>query len=156
MQFRELHKFVLQATSDKSRGVTGGTHTDWASGAVRGFLNALHCEAFSLQTRTYCSTNCFPIRIPHAKVNSCSSRKNNDDSVAVMMGANRERMEKVPLPVVSKFRNLQCIKNMCLLQAGCTANRRSWTTEELFGQWLQRVDRKFERDCRRAFLYCYN
>lgn len=65
------------------------------------------------------------------KGDSCASRKWRKENLTVLVAANMTGMEKLPRLVTDKALKFCCFKNICTLQAECTANCKACVTREI-------------------------
>ncbi|KAJ8883238.1 hypothetical protein PR048_015078 [Dryococelus australis] len=87
------------------------------------------------------------------KGESCSNGKLSKDRVTLLVGANMDGSEKLPLLIIGKSTNPGCFKSMKSKAVEYEANRKAWMTCELFEKWLVKLDNKMSKQKREVLLF---
>lgn len=99
---------------------------------------------------------CMPNKTLTFKGEKCSGRKNSKERVTVLVGANMDGSEKLPLLMIGKSAKPRCFKSVKSLPVQYEANKKAWMTSELFENWLATLDKKLNRSNRRILLFIDN
>lgn len=86
----------------------------------------------------------------------CVGGKKSKERITVLVGANMDGSDKLPLLVIGKFQNPRCFKNIKKLPVDYTFNKRAWMTSELFENWLRKLDKRFKREKRNVAIVIDN
>ncbi|XP_004708821.1 tigger transposable element-derived protein 4 [Echinops telfairi] len=87
------------------------------------------------------------------KGETCSVGKLCKDRVTLVVGANVDGSEKLPLLIIGKRRNPQCFTGIKSLPVHYEANRMAWMTADVFEQWMRKLDEKFQAEHRRVVVF---
>lgn len=88
--------------------------------------------------------------------NNCTGQKAPKDRISLLIGANMDGSEKLPLLAVGRFAKPRCFKNIQTLPVTYKHNRKAWMTCSIFQEWLRELDRKFLREKRTIALIIDN
>jgi len=86
----------------------------------------------------------------HFKNKECIGVKNGKNRLTVMVAANMDGSQKLPLFIIGHAKNPRCFKNVKSLPVEYTANKRAWMTKEIFEGWLKQLDRSFVAERRKV------
>lgn len=75
----------------------------------------------------------------------CSGGKHSTERITILVGANMDGSEKLPLLMISKSANPGCFKNVKTKPVDYEANQKAWMMSEIFEKWLLKIDRKFQK-----------
>lgn len=78
------------------------------------------------------------------------------DRVTVMVGANADGSERLPLLVIGKSKNTRCFKNVRSLPVEYNNSKKAWMTSEIFRAWLQKLNHRFQAQNRSVLLFIDN
>jgi len=73
----------------------------------------------------------------------CSGGKQSKERVTLLVGANMDGSEKLPLLMIGKSSNPRCFKNVKSKPVEYQANKKAWMTGEVFKNWLLKIDKIF-------------
>lgn len=74
----------------------------------------------------------------------------------MLVGANMDGSEKLPLLMIGKAVKPRCFKSVKSLPVQYEANKKAWMTGELFENWLISLDKKMYRANRNILLFIDN
>ena len=77
------------------------------------------------------------------KGEKCTGVKQSKDGLTVLVAANMDGSEKLPLLVIGKSAKPRCFSNVKSLPVDYRANKKAWMTSSTFEDWLRKLDRKF-------------
>ena len=86
----------------------------------------------------------------------CQGGKRSKERITVMVCANMSGTDKLPLLVIGKYANPRCFKNLKTLPTQYESNKKSWMTSDIFTSWLKKIDKKFDRQGRKAAMIVDN
>jgi hypothetical protein len=90
------------------------------------------------------------------KGETCTGGKLSKERVTVLVAANMDGSEKLPLLVIGKYENPRCFKNVKTLPVSYVANKKAWMTAALFEDWIKQLDRKMVLQNRKILLFVDN
>ena len=90
------------------------------------------------------------------KGEKCSGGKHSKDRITLLVGANMDGTEKLPLLMIGKSRNPRCFKNVKTKPIEYRSNVKAWMTANLFEEWLLDLNRAYKRKNRKIFLFIDN
>jgi hypothetical protein len=73
---------------------------------------------------------------------SCQGIKVNKERITVLVCANLDGTEKLPLLVTGKSKQPRCFRNTKLLPCTCRHNRTAWMMCKIFQEFLVSLDRR--------------
>ncbi|UYV76354.1 hypothetical protein LAZ67_14000142 [Cordylochernes scorpioides] len=76
--------------------------------------------------------------------------------VTLLVGANMDGSEKLPLLMIGKAANPRCLKNVKTKRVDYANSARAWMTSYLFEKWLLNLDKKFTKEKRKVILFIDN
>lgn len=99
---------------------------------------------------------CTPDKTLAFKEESCSGGKLSKDRVTLLVGANMDGSQKLPLLMIGKSANPRCFKNVKSKPVDYESNKKAWMTGEIFGKWFLNLDKKFGKEKRKILLFINN
>ncbi|UYV68882.1 hypothetical protein LAZ67_6001450 [Cordylochernes scorpioides] len=86
----------------------------------------------------------------------CHGGKLSKERVTLLVGANMDGFEKLPLLMIGKAANPRCFKNVKTKPVDYANSARAWMTSYLFEKWLLNLDKKFTKEKRKVILFIDN
>ncbi|XP_070385946.1 tigger transposable element-derived protein 4-like [Dermacentor albipictus] len=86
----------------------------------------------------------------------CHGGKHSKERVTIMVGSNMSGTEKLPLLVIGKSKRPRCFKGAKSLPVLYEANKKAWITQQLFSDYVRKLDRKFKSQNRKVLLFVDN
>lgn len=99
---------------------------------------------------------CVPAKTLAFKGEKCSGGKLSKDRLTLLVGANMDGSEKLPLLMVGKSQNPRCFKNVQTKPVEYRSNKKAWMTGSIFEEWLLNLDRKYRKQKRKIILFIDN
>jgi hypothetical protein len=87
---------------------------------------------------------------------SCHGGKMSKDRMTVLVGANKDGSEKLPLLLIGKSGKPRCFKNFKNLPCKYSSNKTAWMTSDLFNEYLKALDAKMGGKNRKIVLFIDN
>lgn len=99
---------------------------------------------------------CTPDKTLAFKGQRCSGGKHSKERITLLVGANMDGSEKLPLVMIGKSANPRCFKNVKTKPVAYESNKKAWMTSKIFEGWLLQLDRKFRKQKRTIILFVDN
>lgn len=99
---------------------------------------------------------CMPSKTYKFKEDPCSGGKNSKERVTVLVGANMDGTEKLPLLLIGKSASPHCFRHVKTKPVEYKSNKKAWMTSSIFEEWLVKIDAEFEKKIRTILLYIDN
>lgn len=95
-----------------------------------------------------------PNKLMTYKNMASNSSKISKESISIMLTVNMDGSEKLKPIVIGKSAKPRYFKNININQINCfyRANQKAWMTEQLFKEWLYKLDAKMKSDNRKIIL----
>lgn len=90
------------------------------------------------------------------KNEDCSGGKWSKERLTVLVGANADGSDKLPLLVIGKSANPRCFKGIKTLPTMYASNRRAWMTSKEWQVYLKNLDKKFTKEMRKVLFVADN
>lgn len=125
----------------------------WHQNVLPYYLNDYHAKNVFNIKETGLLYRMLPTNTFAFKGETCSIGKLCKDRITLVVGANMDGSEKLPLLIIGKNRNPHCFKGIKSLPVCYEANRMAWMTSDVFEQWMQKLDEKFQAQQRRVVIF---
>lgn len=79
------------------------------------------------------------------KKETCSGGQRSKERITVLVGANMDGSEKLPLLVIGKSKNPRCFKNVKSKAVPYEGNKKPWMTAVIFENWLLELDKTYRK-----------
>lgn len=154
--FKKRHGVSFKKVCGESGAVDLSTVTDYRTSKLNAIMqefapaNIFNCDETGLFFKM------LPDRSLSFSSEACTGGKHSKERVTVMVGANADGTEKLPLLVIGKAKNPRCFKGVKNLPVWYSSNTKAWITQSLFEDYLRRLDRMFERQKRQVVIFVDN
>lgn len=155
-RFKERHDIVGRAVSGESRSVDEAEATTWAEENVGRLLETYSEEDIFNADETGLFFKMLPHKTLALKGEPCHGGKQSKLRITVLLCANMDGSEKLPVFVIGKSASPRCFKGKRQLPVKYTANRKAWMTREIFAKWLCEWDEKLSKENRKVCLVLDN
>lgn len=124
--------------------------SQWLSGDAKEILETYAAKDIFNGDETGLFWRMMPSRSYVTKDDPCHDGKKSKDRVTVMIAANSDGSEKLPLLVIGKFAKPRCFKNF---HPPCPYmnSAKAWMTTQLFQKWLDTWNTRLSRQKRSVF-----
>ena len=95
-------------------------------------------------------------QIASTKGETCSGGKRSKERRAVLVCANMDGSQKLPLLVTGKFARPRCFKNARTLPVQYESNTKAWMVGNLFSSWPLKLDKQFQHEHRKVAMVLDN
>lgn len=99
---------------------------------------------------------CLPNKTFTFKGERCSGGKNSKERLTILVGANMDGSEKLPLLMIGKSAKPRCFKDVKSFPVQYKSNKKAWMTAQLFKEWLVTLDTKLFAVNRKILLFIDN
>lgn len=153
--FKKRNNISFKTVSGESGGVDQKAASDWKNNLVEWIQDRNAKDIFNVD-ETGLFYKCTPDKTLTLKNERCSGGKLSKERVTLLVGANMDGSEKLPLLMIGKSANPRCFKNVKSKPLQYEANRKAWMTSELFEKWLMELDKTFGKQNRTILLFIDN
>ena len=141
-RFKLRHGIVFKNVCGESASVCTTSTDSWKETHMQRILKDYDPKDIFNADETGLFYRCLPSRTLATKGETCSGDKIPKDRITLMVAANMNGTEKLPLLTIGRFEKPRCMKNVKSLPAVWKANRKAWMTSQIFEEWLKKLDRK--------------
>lgn len=100
--------------------------------------------------------NLLPDKTYTFKGENCHGGKLSKERLTILLGANMDGTEKLPILVLGKSKNPRCFHNVKSLPCEYDSNKKSWMTITIFEAYLKRLDSKMRKAKRNIIIFVDN
>ncbi|XP_008265541.2 tigger transposable element-derived protein 4 [Oryctolagus cuniculus] len=152
-RFKSRYGLVFRAQPAEATGVPVDPSTVWQQNVLPYYLNDYQPKNVFNIKETGLLYRMLPTNTFAFKGETCSVGKLYKDRVTLVIGTNMDGSEKLPLLVIGKNKNPHCFRGIKSLPVHYEANRMAWMTSDIFEQWMQKLDEKFQAQQRRVVIF---
>ncbi|XP_004598522.2 tigger transposable element-derived protein 4 [Ochotona princeps] len=152
-RFKSRYGLVFRAQPVEATGLSVDPSTVWHQNILPYYLNDYHPKNVFNIEETGLLYRMLPTNTFAFKGETCSVGKLYKDRITLAVGANMDGSEKLPLLVIGKNKNPQCFKGITSLPVHYAAHRMAWMSSDIFQQWMQKLDEKFQAQQRRVVVF---
>ena len=153
-RFKLRHGIVFKNVCGESASVCTTSTDSWKETHLQRILKDYDPKDIFNADETGLFYQCLPSRTLATKGETCSGDKIPKDRITLMVAANMNGTEKLPLLTIGRFEKPRCMKNVKSLPAVWKANRKAWMTSQIFEEWLKKLDRKMLMQGRSIAMPC--
>lgn len=152
-RFKSRYGLVFRAQPTEASGIPVDPSTVWYQNVLPYYLNDYHPKNVFNIKETALLYRMLPTNTFAFKGETCSIGKLCKDRITLVVGANMDGSEKLPLLIIGKNRNPHCFKGIKSLPVYYEDSRMAWMTSDIFEQWMQKLDEKFQAQQRRVVIF---
>ena len=142
-RFKRRHGIVYKSVCGEAASVDETVVSDWQGTVLSGLLQNYAPRDIFNADETGVFFRSLPDKTHALKGEKCTGGKQSKDRLTVLVAANMDGSEKLPLLVIGKSAKPLCFSNVKSLPVDYRANRKAWMTSSIFEDWLRKLDRKF-------------
>ena len=142
-QFKERHAIVQKKICGESASVSTETCDLWIEHTLPTLLNGYELKNVFNADELGLFYKLLPNKTLCFKNESCHGGKHSKDRVTVLVGANADGSEKLPLLVIGKSKKPRCFENVNSLPVVYDASKKAWMNSTIFTSWLRQLDKRF-------------
>lgn len=154
-RFKDRHGIAFRAISGESGCVPNANVVEWKKD-----LHILIKDYEAKNIFNVDETGLFykmqPSKTLHFKREKCTGGKHSKVRISVLIGANCDGSEKLPLLVIGKAIKPRCFKGVKSLPTKYDANSKAWMTKKLFEKYTYELDNRFVKEKRKILLFLDN
>lgn len=87
---------------------------------------------------------------------NCHGGKGSKERLTILVGANMDGTEKLPILVIGKSKKPRCFRNVKSLPCLYESNKKAWMTIKMYESYLTRLDAKMKREKRNILIFLDN
>ncbi|XP_005400967.1 PREDICTED: tigger transposable element-derived protein 4 [Chinchilla lanigera] len=152
-RFKSRYGLVFRAQPAEASGIPVDPSTVWSQNVLPYYLNDYPPKNVFNIKETALLYRMLPTNTFAFKGETCSIGKLCKNRITLVVGANMDGSEKLPLLIIGKNRNPHCFKGIKSLPVYYEANKMAWMTSDIFEQWMQKLDEKFQAQQRRVVIF---
>ncbi|XP_040107375.1 tigger transposable element-derived protein 4 [Oryx dammah] len=152
-RFKSRYGLVFRAQPVEATGVSADPSAVWHQNILPYYLNDYHPKNVFNVKETGLLYRMLPTNTFAFKGETCSIGKLCKDRITLVVGTNMDGSEKLPLLLIGKNRNPHCFKGIKSLPVYYEANKMAWMTADVFEQWMQKLDERFQAQQRRVVIF---
>ena len=142
-RWKARHGFAMKVKCGESLSVDKEATEDWKVLTLKPLLEQYNpCDIYNAD-ETGLFHKCLPSRTLAFKGQTCSGGKLSKDRITLLVAANMDGSDKLPLLTKGKFEKPRCMKNIKSLPTSYKFNSKSWMTGKIFEEWVRKLDRSF-------------
>ena len=153
--FKSRHGIVFKNVCGESGAVNMNEVLEWKKLLVEMISDISAKDVFNVDEAGL-FYQCKPDKSLSFKGETCSGGKLSKQRVTLLIGANMDGSEKLPLLMIGKSANPRCFKNVKSKPIEYQSNSKAWMTAIIFEKWLEQLDLKFEKQKRKILLFIDN
>ena len=155
-RWKARHGIAMKVKCGESLSVDKKATEDWKVLTLKPLLEQYNpCDIYNAD-ETGLFYKCLPSRTLAFKGQTCSEGKLSKDRITLLVAANMDGSDKLPLLTIGKFEKPRCMKNIKSLPTSYKWNSKSWMTGNIFEEWVRKLDRSFLLKGRSVLLFIDN
>ena len=151
-RFLKRREISFRVLSGEANSAPKVTVDDWLCNKLPGLLEEYDKNDIFNADETGLFFMLLPDRTYTFKGDNCHCRKRSKERITLIIGANMDSAEKLPLLAIGKSARPRCVKNVRHLPVEYKFNKKAWMTLDIFVEWVMKLDIKFVRERRKVFL----
>ncbi len=155
-RFKERHDIVFRSICGEEQAVQEGDMAPWLEQRLPEVMMDYAPADIYNADETGLFWRLLPDKTLAVKGERCSGGKKSKERITVLVAANMDGSDKLPLYIIGKFAKPRCFKNVRSLPVTYVANRKAWMDSGLFTSWVHKLDRRFESEGRKVCLIVDN
>ncbi|UYV80385.1 hypothetical protein LAZ67_19000038 [Cordylochernes scorpioides] len=146
--FKERNKISFKTICGESGAVNLQVAEQWKNNLRELIQDKDARDVFNVD-ETGLFFKCTPDKTLAFKHEKCHGGKLSKERVTLLVGANMDGSEKLPLLMIGKAANPRCFKNVKTKPVDYANSARAWMTSYLFEKWLLNLDKRFTKEKRK-------
>lgn len=139
-RFKKRHGIDLIQKAGEAAGVNNEVVEDWKHGKLEDVLRRYDARDIYNADETGLFWQMLPEKSLGFLGKTYHGTKQPKTRITVLVCANMDGSDKLPLFVISKSKYLRAFKNVMKLPVSYEANKKAWMTGTLFEGWLRKLD----------------
>ena len=155
-RFKKRRAITFRIVSGEANSVPKDIVDDWLCNELPSLLEEYDPKDVFNADETGLFFKLLPDRTYTYKGNNCHGGKRSKERITLLIAANMDGSEKLPLLAIGKSAKPRCFKNVRHLPVEYKSNRKAWMTSAIFIEWVLNLDRKFSKEGRKVLLIVDN
>uniref|UniRef100_A0A224Z9W5 Tick transposon n=1 Tax=Rhipicephalus zambeziensis TaxID=60191 RepID=A0A224Z9W5_9ACAR len=155
-RFKARHDIVGKVLCGESAASDANGAATWASSALPDILKDYASSDIYNADETGLFYELLPKKTLHMKGQACNGGKHSKKRVTLLLCTNMDGSDKRCPLVIGKSLRPRCFKGSRILPVKYVANRKSWMTRAIFGDWIKAFDRDMKAQNRKVCLLIDN
>lgn len=153
--FKERNKILFKAVCGESGAVNLQEANQWKKDLEEMIQDRDPRNIFNVD-ETGLFFKCTPDKTLAFKDEKCHGGKLSKERITLLVGANMDGSQKLPLLMIGKSANPRCFKNVKSKPVEYVSSSKAWMTSDLFAKWLMKLDKRFVKENRQVLLFIDN
>lgn len=153
--FKDRNKITFKAVCGESGAVNQQEANQWKQDLEEMIQDRDPKDIFNVD-ETGLFFKCTPDKTLAFKEEKCHGGKLSKERVTILVGANMDGSEKLPLLMIGKSANPRCFKNVKSKPVEYVNSSNAWMTSDLFSKWLIKLNKKCVKETREVVLFIDN
>ena len=154
-RFKARNNVTFRIVSGEANDAPQATIEDWQKKLPVILADYDPCDIFNAD-ETALFFQMLPNKTFTFKGDPCHGGKNSKQRLTLMIGANMDGSEKLPILAIGKSAKPRCFLNVKKLPVTYRNNKKAWMTSSLFREWIEDLDNHFGKKKRRIPLIIDN
>ena len=155
-RFQTRHNITFRKVCGEAKSVDMTKVHDWHSEVLMDIINEYKAADIYNANETAIFWKLLPDRTLTFRSDDLHGSKISKERVSVMVCANMDGSDKVPLLVIGKSAKPRCFKNALTLPTQYTSNKNAWMTSSVFVDWIRKFDENMDNAGRKVVLLVDN
>ena len=152
-RFKKRHNISYKAMCDERlSAIEQSRHTQWLKDVLKPTLIRYDPKNVFCADETALFWRLLPDKTTAFKSEQCYDGKKSKERLTLLVCANMDGTEKMPLLTIGKFDNPRCFRGIHKLPVKYVASSKAWMTSELFSDWLWSFDDAMDCQHRKVLL----
>ena len=153
--FKKRHGIIFKNVCGESGAVNVNEASEWKKQLLQMIDNVKAKDVFNVDEAGL-FFQCTPDKSLTFKGEVCNGGKLSKLRVTLLIGANMDGSEKLPLLMIGKSANPRCFKNVKKKPVEYESNSKAWMTKIIFEKWLTKLDQRLRKEKRTILLFIDN
>uniref|UniRef100_A0A3B3SWE0 HTH CENPB-type domain-containing protein n=1 Tax=Paramormyrops kingsleyae TaxID=1676925 RepID=A0A3B3SWE0_9TELE len=155
-RFKTRYEIGKVLKAGESGGVCTEVVVEWKTGKLKDILKRYkEKDIFNAD-----ETGLFYLMLPENTLGflgqSHHGTKESKVRITLLVAANMDGSEKLPMYMIGKSKNPRAFKNVGSLPVSYCVNKKAWMTSTLFDDWLKKLDRQMAKEKRKICMVIDN
>ena len=151
--FKERHSIVFKNLRGECSSVSPDAVHRWVSDSLPKLMEGYDARDVFNADETDLFWRMLPDKTMAVKGDKCHGGKKSKECITLLVGANMDGSEKLPLLVIGKYANPRCFKGVQSLPAAYESNKKAWINSKLFTKWIKKLDGQFSKQNRQVLMF---
>ena len=140
-RFKARHQIKCKVVSGEAASAKNIDITNWDT-TLKEILENYEPRNIYNADETGLFYKCLPNKSLCFEREVCTGQKVPKNRISLLLAANMDGTDKLPLLCIGKYENPRCFKNIRTLPVTYKHNKKAWMTSVIFEEWLRKLDRK--------------